>query len=313
MIETRVRPPLCNTGANYLHWDWYQATVPGGSDALTRANAVMGVLGAGLRGDNVGCQPWKVCAGLHGYSRGAELEGVERGSVKVFYGLTGDVHVQGTSKAAQVVADLLRQWWPDHRVSRADVALDVDQVGSFERLWRLVHRLAREGADGGGRKISTSTAGDWIDAEAGRTFYAGGRTSRLLVRVYEKGHEQRGKDPDCGASLDWTRVEWQLRPTSDQKGWLAKASPVEALGLSPFGALVAREVLVEDVVAAGSVLRFASQDPLYWMVRQYRRAVVGLVQLDPDDLRAQLVEMLDRIGSCQDCCADGPSGADGSG
>jgi len=289
VIETQVQPPLCNTGANSLHWDWYQATIPGGAEPLTRANMVMGVLAGGL----LTGQPWKVCSPLFGYARGNELLGVEQGSVKVFYGQSGDVHVQATSEAAVPVASALRDVWPDHLVARADVALDVVQPDSFDRFWRLVHAIARNGGAGGGQKVSTSTAGDWIDAEAGRTFYAGGASSRLRVRVYEKGHEQLGKDPNCGASKDWTRIEWQLRPTSNQKRWLATATPLEALGLSPFGAEVARAVLQEDVITAGALLRFASQDPLFWMVRQYRRAVLGLLELDPDDMRARLVELLD--------------------
>ena len=192
------------------------------------------------------------------------------------------------------VASVLREWFPDHSVSRADVAFDVDTPGSFERLYKRVHVLARDGAAVGGRKVGTSTEGDWLDQEAGRTFYAGGRTSRLRVRVYEKGHEQRSKDPACGASLDWTRVEWQLRPSSDQKRWLATASPLDALGLSPFGASVAAAVLGEDVEVVGNTLMFASQDPGYWMVHQYRAVVLDLLALDPADAHARLSQLLEQ-------------------
>jgi len=291
VTATAVKPPLCNTGASHLTWDWYQATFNGSTDALSSANAVMRVIGAAVEGGG----QWSAAPGLYGYSRAMVLGGVPVGSVKVLYGSSsGEIHVQATGSVADVVAPVLRQWWPNHRVSRADVALDVDESGSFERLYKGVHALARVNPRG---RVSTSTAGDWIDCENGRTFYAGGTKSRLRVRVYEKGHEQRGKDPDCGASLDWTRVEWQLRPTSDQKGWLARASKVEALGLSSFGAAVAAEVMGSDVLAVGNLLRFASQDPLYWMVRNNRRAVLGLVELDPDDIRLRLVELLDAIGT----------------
>lgn len=288
MIETLTQPPLCNTGANNLTWDWYQATIQGTSGALTRANGVRSVLGTVLGPGSL----WKTTKALYGYSSGHELAGVPVGTVKVFSGV-GDVHVQATSAAADAVADLLRQWWPDHLVSRADVAWDVVEAGSFERLYRRVHELARVSRQGG--KVSTSTVGDWLDGEMGRTFYAGGTSSRLRVRVYEKGHEQRAKDPGSRAPLDWTRVEWQLRPTSDQKAWLARASKVEALGLSAFGADVAGDLLAVDVVAAGNLLRFASQDPAYWMVHQYRPVVLGLLELEPQDAYDRLVQLVEQV------------------
>jgi hypothetical protein len=286
MTATLDLPPVCNTGASDLTWDWYQATLKGVSSGLTSVNGVLSVLGAVL---GHGSQ-WEPTKALYGYPAGVELLGVPVGSVKVFYG-ADDVHVQATSSVAEPVADLLRQWWPDHTVSRADVAFDVIEPGSFDRLYQRVHTLARTNPRG---KVSTSTAGDWLDRESGRTFYAGGTSSRLRVVVYEKGHEQRAKDPNCGADLDWTRVEWRLRPTSDQKAWLARASKVEALGLSAFGVLVAEDVLVADVIGVGNLLRFASQDPAYWMAKQYRRVVLALLELDPDDIRARLVQLVEQ-------------------
>ena len=298
MIETQVKPPPCNTGANpllgSLVWDWYQATVMPSTEAVTCADVIMRALGSASLTFMPAGRRWKAVRGLYGYSEGMTLEGLVVGSVGVFWGVNAGVHVQGTGPAAVFVASVLRQWWPDHAVSRADVAFDVDSVGSFDRLYKRVHLLARDGAAVGGRKIGTSTEGDWLDGERGRTFYAGGRTSRLRVRVYEKGHEQRSKDPNCSASLDWTRVEWQLRPSSDQKRWLGTATPLDALGLSPFGACVAAAVLGENVESVGGTLRFASQDPGYWMVHQYRGVVVDLLALDPDDMRRRLVELLDR-------------------
>lgn len=291
MTTTATEPPLCNTGANplsnLLTWDWYQGTVKG----LTSADGLMSVVAREVSPGSV----WKPVPGLYGYAAGRELLGVEVGSVRVFWG-GSDVHVQATGGAADTLADVLRRWWPEHTVSRADVAFDVVEPGSFERLYAEVHRLARDGAARGGRKVSTSTAGDWLDRENGRTFYAGGPSSRVRVRVYEKGHEQRVKDPLCGASLDWTRVEWQLRPTSDQKRWLASASKADALGLSPFGATVADAVLGSDVVPVGAELRFASQDPAYWMTRQYRRVVLALLELDAEDLRDRLVQLVEQTG-----------------
>ena len=292
-VASTLQPPACNTGANpparagTLSWDWYQATITHASEATH--HGVMRAVGARFADSR-----WKPVRPLYGYASAMGLEGVPVGSVTVLWGGNSGVHVQGTSSAAEAVANVVREFWPDHLVSRADVAYDVVEPGSFERLWRRVHGLARDGAASGGRKVSTSTEGDWLDGENGRTFYAGGRASRLRVRVYEKGHEQRARDPLCGASLDWTRCEWQLRPTSDQKGWLARATRLDALGLTPFGAAVAAAVVGEAVEPAGAVLRFASQDPAYWMAKQYRRVVLELLALDPVDMRDRLVSLVEQ-------------------
>jgi Replication initiation factor len=293
VIETAVKPPLCNTGATNLRWDWYQATLKGSSDALTSVNAITRALGETISGGG----RWVTCKGLYGYSQGVELKGVLVGSVRVFWSAT-DVHVQATSEAAESIVEVLRRVWPLHLVSRADVAYDVVDPGSFERLYGRVHALARTPRAGG--MVSTSTVGDWLDGIDGRTFYAGGVSSRVRVRVYEKGHEQRAKDRGSMASPDWTRLEWQLRPTSNQKAWLAQASKVEALGLSAFGADVAKDIVGVDVVPAGNLLRFASQDPAYWMVRQYRVVVLELLGLDPEDIRSRLVDLVEQTETARE-------------
>lgn len=286
---TLDRPPVSNRGGNYppelLSWDWYQATI----DTPELASLLLNGLARSL-----GLSKWTLCPALYGYSLGYVLDGVETGSVRVFV-RERDVHVQATSRTAGAVAEYLRSAWPEHRVSRADVALDVDAPGCFDRLWRHVHDLARSGAAGGGRKVKTSTAGDWLDGVDGRTLYTGGTSSPLRVVVYEKGCEQLAKDPNCGASRDWTRVEWRLRPdTPAGKAWLGKATPAEALGMTPFGASVASSLLAADVVPVDSVRRFASQDPAYWMARQYRRVLLDLLALDPDDVHARLVQLVEQ-------------------
>jgi len=293
VIATVVKPPLCNTGATNLRWDWYQATLKGCSDSLTSVNAITLALGETVSGGG----RWVTCKGLYGYSQGVDLKGVLVGSVRVFWSAK-DVHVQATGAAAESIVDVLRRVWPQHLVSRADVAYDVVDPGSFERLYGQVHLLARTPRAGG--KVSTSTVGDWLDGIDGRTFYAGGKSSRVRVRVYEKGHEQRAKDPGSKAPLGWTRLEWQLRPTSNQKAWLAQASKVEALGLSAFGADVAKDIVGVDVVPVGNLLRFASQDPTYWMVRQYRAVVVELLGLDPEDMQARLVDLVEQTDMSRD-------------
>lgn len=282
--QEQLAPPVCNTGASdpteLLRWDWYQATLTGIDDPTT----VLTVLGF-IAPEAV----WESARGLYGYATSWDLTGLPTGSLKVFADGTEGVHVQASGAIAHRVVPLIRRHWPVHTVSRADIAFDVIELGSFDRLYTRVHDLARSNPRG---KVSTSTAGDWLDRESGRTFYAGGTSSRVRVVVYEKNLEQLAKDPGCGAPDGWTRVEWRLRPSSDQKAWLSTATLSDALGLSAFGARVADELIGSDVVPVGNLLRFASQDPAYWMARQYRRVLLGLLELPPIDLHRRLTELV---------------------
>lgn len=287
-VSTVVSPRLCNTGANSLSdlltWDWYQATITALPGPYEPMRVLSAVVGSGAQ--------WKACPSYNGWSQAKELVGLEVGTLVVLFGGRDDIHIQATSSAADLVVPLIRANWPIHTVSRADVAYDVDEPGSFERLHKAVHSIARNGEGRRGPKVSTSLMGDWLDLVNGRTFYAGTKSSRVQVRVYEKGHEQLGKDPDCGASKDWTRVEWELRPASKQKGWLAGASKEQALGLSAFGAAVADGILDLEVDAVGGSFRFASQDPLAWMGKQYRKSLLPLYERGDAAVMAELARIL---------------------
>jgi hypothetical protein len=57
---------------------------------------------------------------------------------------------------------------------------------------------------------------------------------------------------------------------------------------------VADALLGSETVALGNVLRFASQDPAYWMVKQYRRVVLELLTLGADDLQDRLAALVEQ-------------------
>lgn len=267
-----------------LGFDWYQATLTGVRNVdEVAARLVHGSGSLTLR------------TGHGGYNRPKSLRGelASGGSIAVYFGDDLDVHVVGTSSASPHVAAVLREHFPVHTVSRVDVALDFDQPGAFDRLWRTVHGLAtgREG-----RRVGTSTAGDWIDGIDGRTLYAGGPKSRLRIRVYEKGHEQRAKHPDQSFSLDWARVEWAVRPDSRSKLAAATATVEELAAWTPFGAAALSSVYGLQM-DAHQLARVPSTDPEYWLARQYAATLVSWLSLDDGDLRNRMVTALARAGS----------------
>lgn len=260
-----------------LGLDWYQATITGVTDPQEVAARL-------LHGSGVSA----LKEGHGGFNRPSSLRGESAagGSVAVFFGAEQDVHVLGSSSAAPHVSAVLREFYPVHTVSRADVCLDFDHEGAFDKLWREIHRLAtgREG-----RRVGTTLAGDWLDGLAGRTLYAGGPTSRLRIRVYEKGHEQRAKHPDREFSLNWARVEWAVRPDSKSKLAAATATVEELAAWTPFGA-AALEAVYGLGLDPQAPARTPSTDPLFWLLRQYGPLLRKIVADEPLLTVASLLE-----------------------
>lgn len=268
-------------------WDWYQATLTGISDPDRVVSLLLlDAPGLVLRESSGGFN--------HPRSLRGDYSG---GSVAVYFGGAQDVHVLGSSGAAPHVAAVLRRDFPDHLVSRLDACLDFDQAGSFDRVMGLVYETARTPRRGGrGGVIGTETAGDWLDRENGRTLYAGGRGSAYRVRVYEKGHEQRSKHPDQTFSLDWTRLEAQIRPHGAGKRSAALATPQEAFAWSTFGAavLLAVDGLELEPLAPA---RVPSTDPEYWLARSYSAVLSRWLLLSDGELRTAVLTTLARANA----------------
>ena len=267
-----------------LDFDWYQATVTGETDHELVISHLL-----------YDCGPVVLKSGSGGFNRSHSARGdfPGGGSLAIYWGDDQDVHVVGSSAAAPHVAQVLRSLHPNHTVSRADVAYDVDQRGAFDRLYKVAHLLA--GTPRRGRRMGTSLAGDWLDSINGRTLYAGGPTSRLRVRVYEKGHEQRAKHPDRLFSLDWARVEWQIRPDSAGKRRAATATPAELAAWTSYGAELLQAVTSLGLTPTAPA-RVASTNPEFWMARQYS-AILREWALVPDLAHARILAALDLVGS----------------
>lgn len=266
-----------------IDFDWYQGTVRGVTSEEFVASRL--VRGAG---------PLVLSEAAGGYNRPYSLRGtLDHGSIGVYYGSNLDVHVVATSGLAPHTARVLRSEFPEHTVSRVDVAYDVDEPDSFERLHKLAYLLARQKRRGPrGGVIGTEVAGDWLDAIGGRTLYLGGRASRLRVRVYEKGKEQEAKHPDRKFSHGWTRVEWQIRPDSAGKRLAATLEPLQLAAWSAFGS-----DLVTAVTAIGMTpqapQRVPGTDPEYWLGRQYSKVLREWSTLPPAELQAKVLAVIE--------------------
>lgn len=135
--------------------------------------------------------------------------------------------LESTGAHAPAVMSLLRGMQWQHRVSRVDSALDLQGPGTFDQLVRLGQQVI-DGSKTRGVQIKSETLGDWLYAEHGRTLRLGSTKAAALVRIYEKGHEQRAKGV-ADAPLDWVRVELQYRPEKRHDKGLAAVLTTDAV------------------------------------------------------------------------------------
>ena len=108
------------------------------------------------------------------------------------------------SDRAREVAPVIRQAFPVHNVTRADVCVDWIEEGLFSRLSGVLMGFAVD------RDLGIGQEGDWVRGRA-RTLYVGAASAAVRLVLYEKGYES-------GGDKAWTRLEVRVRP---QKEWKA--------------------------------------------------------------------------------------------
>lgn len=189
-------------------WDWYQASVWHGGH-----EAVLHHLRQGL--DLAEVVPAKA---MHGYHCGAQVVRGDAVLARVWWGGNPGVHVQATGARAGEVVTVLRERWPDHSVTRADVCMDWRQVGLFDELAGGLLAYAKRAG------IAINQQGDWARGQA-RTLYLGAPSSAVRLVLYEKGYEV-----GAGAPLDWVRLEVRVRPGRHARERVARWRPADAWG-----------------------------------------------------------------------------------
>lgn len=202
-----------------MEFDWYQATLPAKIDVFL--------------GDFVGrvsCDVEEARPQIRQYTNGADLVRSDGSRVAhcCWGGVNGDdVHVKATGGESPLVARVVREVYPIHRVSRADVAVDYDESGAWDSLSSYLMDVACR------HDVKIDNRGDWHrgDDGSGRTVYIGSPKSVCMVRVYEKGKEQAAKGVE-GVSSNWVRAEIQVRPKGESKRVASIMQPLDFWGSS---------------------------------------------------------------------------------
>lgn len=272
-LREDVEPPLSNTGVYpspnpFLalaqlepKFDWYQATV------MADDYSPLEVFRNHLGGDVEEIPP------LRGYRLGRSLKVAGSSVMKVFSGgknrYEQERHVLTTSDDSPMGAELLRAFWPEHRVTRADVAIDVDQPGVFDWLHKEVFLpLADE------RLLPVTYDGDWHRNELGRTVYLASRKSAVHARLYEKGKQLRQTQIATDAetiSTDLTRIELQVRPNKRAKSLAAKMEPIAFFGFADWSIELIKRLTQQELKRVHINERRESDDEraLYYAATQY--------------------------------------------
>lgn len=209
-------------------FDWYAATID--DTALNLEIELASLLGAFP----------KRARGLHGYPNGTDFLRDGDTIAKMIWGGSANPHVWASGVDARELSTVLRQRWPDHYVTRVDVAYDFVDGEPWDSLYTdaLATADLLPSGEPRSRPLKLATLGDWVRKDegypGGRTLYVGSMKSPVLARLYEKGKQMRALYPDQldKYPLGWVRLELQVRPQNAARYEVAKLQPVEIWGTS---------------------------------------------------------------------------------
>lgn len=214
-----------------MRFDWYQATIPEHpNDLIEMLMEKLAPGGEVVRG-----------RGRYNYHQSLTVRSQRGESVAVVLagGPNGNPNATASGAATDNFVSLVRECWPNHRVTRFDAAEDLCQRG----VWEVSEAICR----GVGKQLGIkgrSIVPD--DPTEGRTYYLGAASSDVRVRLYDKTAEVRRRlPPERHAEVpsNWVRLEAQIRPRKEWKDYAARVSPTEAWGFSSWTAELAKRVL----------------------------------------------------------------------
>lgn len=179
-----------------------------------------------------------------------------------------------SGEVAEIGRDFVREFYPIHRVARADVAFDFREEGGFERMVQIIEPIARKSG------AAVTFLGDPEPGQkAGRTMYFGSWKSDVQLKVYEKGLERRAKGvPD--APEDWIRVELKTQPRKERKSLAATMDEDQLWGLSKWtkATLEKLDGTVVEYQPDRSMRKSTADRAVAHMLKQYAGPMRAFVQ-----------------------------------
>jgi hypothetical protein len=208
-------------------------------------------------------------------------------------------NVVGSGAAADLLANVVREKFPAHRVSRVDSCEDYFHRDAYDYLRKVALKIAKEQ-----RVQCREIVKPLVDSDDGRTLYLGSQTSPVSMRIYEKGKQ-------LGRESEWVRAELQVRPQKDVKRFASMLNPTEVWGLSKWSHSMALQLGKKDLKRVEmQVYQPSDHDRAYrFMLRQYRRVFEQMLSLhgSPEAVGAQIFYDLEGIAGEVEKTPCGPS------
>ena len=259
-------------------FDWYSATFEELDDGRVPAHLAVSLDGVVTWG-----------RGKLGYAYCATIERDDEALARVFTGSArpGEVHVAISGDVCDRVVPLIRGLWPEHRVARADSAMDF--TSDFEDIDGRALAFAQE------RGLSYRLV---TDSDGGATRYLGATSSEVMVRVYKKSEQLRKVYPERAAEVPdgIVRAELQVRPNTRVKADVAKMTSDDLWGLGGWTQDFASTFLDFEPERVSTHFRRTADwaRALHYMGKQYGPTVRKRIEQVGND--AALAEVLEAMG-----------------
>jgi DNA relaxase NicK len=256
-----------------MRFDWYQASIPSAVPEV--------VMEALSKSDYYG--DWEQIRPMKNYDAAAAFVVGNETKFKINYGGQNEEHgpnVIGTGACAQVLADVVRQHFPTHRVSRLDSCEDYYHRDAYDYLRKLALKIGKTH-----RVQCREIVKPLQDSDDGRTLYLGSQTSVVSMRIYEKGKQMQ-------SDSEWVRAELQVRPQKDQKSVMALLDPTEVWGLAKWSHEMGRQLGKENLKRVDAqVYQPSDHERAYrFMLKQYHRVLESMLAShgSPEAVGAQI-------------------------
>lgn len=263
-----------------MRFDWYQASIPNvPPEVVMEAIAKLDFYG-----------DWEKTRPMKNYDAAAAFVVGNETRFKINYGGQNDEYgpnVVGSGACAQVLADVVRERFPSHRVSRLDSCEDYYHRDAYEYLRKVALKIGKAH-----RVQCREIVKPLSDSDDGRTLYLGSQTSAVSMRIYEKG-KQLQSDPE------WVRAELQIRPQKEQKSIIAHLDSTQVWGLAKWSHDMAVQLGNKDLQRVdATIYQPSDHDRAYrFMLKQYRKVLEQMRVLhgSPEAVGAQIFYDLEHL------------------
>jgi DNA relaxase NicK len=261
-----------------MRFDWYQASIPNVPPEV--------VMQALARSEYYG--DWEQIRPMKNYDSAAAFVVGNETRFKINFGGQNEEHgpnIVGSGACAQVLADVVREHFPAHRVSRLDSCEDYYHPDAYDYLRKIALKIGKEN-----RVQCREIVKPLKDSDDGRTLYLGSQTSAVSLRIYEKGKQLQ-------TDAEWVRAELQIRPQKEQKALMAMLDPTEVWGSSKWSHQMGLQLGKRDLQRVeAQVYQPSDHERTYrWMLRQYGPLLRAMQAIhgSPEAVGAQIFYDLD--------------------